>query len=180
MCGTIDHGSCIRWVLDFDIKTGYDNPILLILEGIVVEKYKIWPRKPGLRETRKESKFWVTTKFDFRINSWRDLVQESRATVNRCIYLHFNHLGGTQSELFSTRSWPISTQLVILDKAQHSATSPEDEDLTNQDKSSLAKHLGTIDEVWYHVYQVFWTWKRGTGVYPQSSHSAQGSGAGGP
>jgi hypothetical protein len=24
MCGTIDPGSCIRWVLSFDIKTGYD------------------------------------------------------------------------------------------------------------------------------------------------------------
>jgi hypothetical protein len=25
MCGTIDHGSCIRWVLSFGIKTGYDT-----------------------------------------------------------------------------------------------------------------------------------------------------------
>jgi hypothetical protein len=25
MCGTIDPGSCIRWVLGFGIKTGYDN-----------------------------------------------------------------------------------------------------------------------------------------------------------
>jgi hypothetical protein len=25
MCGTIDPGSCIRWVLDFGIKTGYDS-----------------------------------------------------------------------------------------------------------------------------------------------------------
>jgi hypothetical protein len=25
MCGTIDHGSCIRRVLDFGIKTGYDS-----------------------------------------------------------------------------------------------------------------------------------------------------------
>jgi hypothetical protein len=25
MCGTIDHGSCIRWVLDFGIKIGYDR-----------------------------------------------------------------------------------------------------------------------------------------------------------
>jgi hypothetical protein len=25
MCGTIDPGSCIRWVLGFDIKTGYDR-----------------------------------------------------------------------------------------------------------------------------------------------------------
>jgi hypothetical protein len=25
MCGTMDHGSCIRWVLGFGIKTGYDT-----------------------------------------------------------------------------------------------------------------------------------------------------------
>jgi hypothetical protein len=27
MCGTIDPGSCIRWVLGFGIKTGYDSSL---------------------------------------------------------------------------------------------------------------------------------------------------------
>jgi hypothetical protein len=27
ICGTIDHGSCIRWVLSFGIKTGYDKAL---------------------------------------------------------------------------------------------------------------------------------------------------------
>jgi hypothetical protein len=27
LCGTIDPGSCIRWVLGFGIKTGYDSPL---------------------------------------------------------------------------------------------------------------------------------------------------------
>jgi hypothetical protein len=72
----------------------------------------------------------------------------------QCTYPRFNQLGGTWLELFSTRPEPISTQLVIPDKAEHSTTSPEEESSNNQDQSSLAKHSGAADEVWYHGYQV--------------------------
>jgi hypothetical protein len=102
---------------------------------------------PGEEKQEKESKFGVTFKFDSQINSCRDLVRESGTTPNRCTYLHFNQLGETQSELFSTRSELISTQLVISDKADHSTTSPEEEGLSNQDRSLLTKHLGAADEV---------------------------------
>jgi hypothetical protein len=53
------------------------------------------------------------------------------ATPNRCTYLRFNLFGGTRSELFSTRVETISTQQVIPDTTEHSATSSEKEALNN-------------------------------------------------
>jgi hypothetical protein len=59
------------------------------------------------------------------------MVRESGATPNRCTYLHFQKLGGTQSEPFSTRPEPNSTQQVIPSRTEHSATSPELEGLVD-------------------------------------------------
>jgi hypothetical protein len=41
MCGTIDPGSCIRWVPGFGIKTGYDmtSQCSLLIETTVVHRY---------------------------------------------------------------------------------------------------------------------------------------------
>jgi hypothetical protein len=81
------------------------------------------------KKQQEESIFGAITKFDSRINSWGDLVRESRATPNRCTYsMHlsvFSKLGGTQSESFSTRSEQNSTQRVVPSQIEHSATSSQ-------------------------------------------------------
>jgi hypothetical protein len=59
----------------------------------------------------------------------------------------FKKHGGTQSELFSTQSQPNRTQNIVSSRIDHTATSPRQEDLDNQDYNSLAKHSGAADEV---------------------------------
>jgi hypothetical protein len=46
----------------------------------------------------------------------------------RCTYPHFSKLDGTQSEPFSTRQDPNSTQRVIPSRTKHSTTLPRQED----------------------------------------------------
>jgi hypothetical protein len=41
MCGTIDPGSCIRWVLGFGIKTRYDMLPIIFENQARVERYNI-------------------------------------------------------------------------------------------------------------------------------------------
>jgi hypothetical protein len=53
MCGTIYPGSCIRWVLGFGIKTGYDRfPLLVMALGWARLVHMIWvlfhPLFPGV------------------------------------------------------------------------------------------------------------------------------------
>jgi hypothetical protein len=40
MCGTIDHGSYIRWILGFDIKTGYDRNVWR-KHDVFMQRYKL-------------------------------------------------------------------------------------------------------------------------------------------
>jgi hypothetical protein len=94
--------------------------------------------EPGQERQEKELDFGVMTKL----------------TPSGWTYSHFNQLGGTQLELFNTQPELISTQHVILDRMEHSTTSPEEESLNNQDESLLTKHSGATDEVWYHGYEV--------------------------
>jgi hypothetical protein len=49
----------------------------------------------------------------------------------RCTNLHFQKLGGTQSEPFSARPESNSTQQVIPSRTEHSATLPKQEDLVD-------------------------------------------------
>jgi hypothetical protein len=56
----------------------------------------------------------------------------------------FLKLGGTQSEPLGTRLEPNSTQRVVPSRIEHSSTSPKQEDINNQDQSSLANHSGLL------------------------------------
>jgi hypothetical protein len=48
----------------------------------------------------------------------------------------------------------VALRQVIPSRTEHSTASPKQEGLLVKDRSSLAKHSGAADEVWYHGYHI--------------------------
>jgi hypothetical protein len=83
MYGTIDPGSCIRWVLGFDIKTGYDRDSAMTIDtwmGMADNIDLVREVRPALdinlafyvgkRSTTKLTRGWSSTFFSFSL--WID------------------------------------------------------------------------------------------------------------
>jgi hypothetical protein len=55
MCGTIDLGSCIRWVLDFGVKTKDGNTLAQSLGPLRPTTFVLWPNSQPSRGPRDSS-----------------------------------------------------------------------------------------------------------------------------
>jgi hypothetical protein len=84
----------------------------------------------------------------------------------------FKKLEETRSELFNTRPEPRSTRLVSLKSKLALDNFTEIGRFSLLGKSSLDKHSGAADDIWYHGYHVSRTRRKGIGGNHELVHWA--------